>query len=369
LDLHPSQSKLLLTQPITVEEDVEMDKKALALALGQNRTPREAKQWVAKKLKPLMDASQGKLSKSVQSGNPDRRNSRPIFIDDKENEDFQQPPSKKVKKIKSQREIIDLESQTTDEFAPSRRKSAKPRLSDLKEDPKFDAEAVAFFRASLGGETSSKSSRRYADEDEDIYGAPPPGKKTQTRERAGPSNAKQRSIFDAQPDAKRLSFDSPTPRNGTSQNLQKRKREVISSDDESGDDQFKPPPPVVHRNDQAPRVPRETPRVPRESPRASLGEQFDLDILNEVHGPRRERSASVAILNTGVRQRKARGWAWTPEEEASFVSYIEKYGPTWSDIWHSYCQPGDPLHGRTQENLKDKARNLKLRYVRYSILI
>jgi len=63
--------------------------------------------------------------------------------------------------------------------------------------------------------------------------------------------------------------------------------------------------------------------------------------------------------------RKARGWAWTKEQEEFFISQVEEYGPVWADIAARYCKPGKILEGRDQIKLKDKARNIKEKCIRY----
>lgn len=47
------------------------------------------------------------------------------------------------------------------------------------------------------------------------------------------------------------------------------------------------------------------------------------------------------------------------------IDQIEIYGPAWSDIARLHCKPGGRLEGRDQAKLKDKARNLKEKFIKY----
>ena len=47
------------------------------------------------------------------------------------------------------------------------------------------------------------------------------------------------------------------------------------------------------------------------------------------------------------------------------IDQIEIYGPAWADIAGVHCKPGGRLEGRDQAKLKDKARNLKEKFIRY----
>ena len=66
--------------------------------------------------------------------------------------------------------------------------------------------------------------------------------------------------------------------------------------------------------------------------------------------------------------RKGRGFEWTVEQEKFLIEQIELYGPAWADIARKYCRPGMMLEGRDQTKLKDKARNIKEKYIRYDPL-
>ena len=63
--------------------------------------------------------------------------------------------------------------------------------------------------------------------------------------------------------------------------------------------------------------------------------------------------------------RKGRGWEWTKEQEDFLIKQIEDYGTAWRDIAQRYCKVGEIFEGRDQIKLKDKARNIKEKYIRY----
>ena len=47
------------------------------------------------------------------------------------------------------------------------------------------------------------------------------------------------------------------------------------------------------------------------------------------------------------------------------IDQIEVYGPAWADITRANCGPRGELEGRDQAKLKDKARNLKEKFIKY----
>ena len=83
-------------------------------------------------------------------------------------------------------------------------------------------------------------------------------------------------------------------------------------------------------------------------------------ILDRIHGPE---SPSNTIHGSGG-ARKGRGFEWTERQEKFLINQIEVYGPAWADIARVYCKPGQILEGRDQTKLKDKARNIKEKYIR-----
>ena len=192
---------------------------------------------------------------------------------------------------------------------------------------------------------------------------------------------KKRSIFDEQPDARRIYFDSrePSPIPQSAQpppaphQLQrdtppqvppprkrvKTQRPPDPDDDDEEDFQNSPPPPNQERLKQSrASASARRPQVSQDTPtRRIIADQ----ILDRIHG------AAPPTPAMGGHQpvRKGRGWEWTPEQETFLVEQIEQYGPAWADIARHHCQQGGRLEGRDQVKLKDKARNIKEKYIRY----
>jgi hypothetical protein len=184
----------------------------------------------------------------------------------------------------------------------------------------------------------------------------------------------KRSIFDAQPDARRISFDSqgPSPAPQSAQRPRpptespaaepaakrartERARPRAPPETEDDDDDFQEynPPPNQERLRQS----RESASARRPPPPTARNVRED--ILDHLHGmPTPPRPGGAHAV------RKGRGWEWTPEQEAFFIRKIAKYGPAWADLAQLYCKPGKALEGRDQARLKDKARNIKEKCIR-----
>jgi hypothetical protein len=47
------------------------------------------------------------------------------------------------------------------------------------------------------------------------------------------------------------------------------------------------------------------------------------------------------------------------------IKCVQTYGTAWSDIAAHFAKKGGPFEGRTQVQLKDKARNLKNKWIKY----
>jgi len=196
-----------------------------------------------------------------------------------------------------------------------------------------------------------------------------------------PQPTKKRSIFDEQPDARRIYFDSrePSPIPQSAQppppprQLQrdtpppvppprkrvKTQRPPAPADDDEEDFQNSPPPPNQERLKQS-RVSASARRPPvSQAPptRRTIADQ----ILDRIHGP----APPPPAMGGHEPVRKGRGWEWTLEQEMFLVEQIGQYGPAWADIARHHCQRGGKLEGRDQAKLKDKARNIKEKYIRY----
>jgi hypothetical protein len=163
------------------------------------------------------------------------------------------------------------------------------------------------------------------------------------------SLVQKKSIFDVQSDARRISFDSQrnTPRNSPPPQPTRKRHRTPSDDSDSDDFQEYNPPPKSRITALAPRT-TPSPTDPTET------------ILNRIHGAESPRNTIHG--SGGVR--KGRGFEWSERQEKFLISQIEIYGPAWADIARVYCRPGQILEGRDQTKLKDKARNIKEKYIR-----
>jgi hypothetical protein len=84
------------------------------------------------------------------------------------------------------------------------------------------------------------------------------------------------------------------------------------------------------------------------------------EILDRIHGVEGRGFPSAKRV-----QRKGAGFAWSKEEEEFLIRCVGDHGPHWADIMMSYGRTGQIFEGRDQIKLKDKARNLKERMLRY----
>src|SRR5208282_5764870 len=172
----------------------------------------------------------------------------------------------------------------------------------------------------------------------------------------------KKSIFDEQSDARKISFDSQrnTPRNSPppppTRKRQRTPSDESESESESDSDDFQEynPPSDPDRLERS-RISASARRPP--PPPADPTET----ILNRIHGTE---SPRVTIHGSGG-VRKGRGFEWTEQQEKFLIGQIEVYGTAWADIARAYCKPGKILEGRDQTKLKDKARNIKEKYIRY----
>ena len=96
---------------------------------------------------------------------------------------------------------------------------------------------------------------------------------------------------------------------------------------------------------------------------------------NQENNPRPSQLANYkkanlqAKLNTAVRPKKVQSRkAWTDEETERLIRLIEKYGTSWK-LLKERDKPQKVLIHRDQVALKDKARNIKLDFLKYVILI
>ena len=288
------------------DDDDNIDPAQVARILAKNRSPRKAEQWAKTHLTP-------------EKSQPQRRkSSQPLFIPSaSESEDEvqeQESPYQVMLRMTGQAPEIKSGSQT--------RKSKTRREFSSDNGPTIQERRKSFIlekRKSLGVE-------------------------------------KKKSIFDEQSDARKISFDSRkhTPQHSNTPPTRKRQRSH-SNDSDSDEFQDYNPPPNADRLERS--------RVSASSRRPPPPDPVEI-ILNRIHGPESPRN-TVYGSGGGGGTRKGRGFEWTERQEKFLIHQIEVYGPAWADIARAYCKPGEILEGRDQTKLKDKARNIKEKYIRY----
>jgi hypothetical protein len=239
----------------------------------------------------------------------------------------------------------------------------------------------------------------------------------------GLAQPKMKSFVDPQDTAERVLFDSqeyeqpvPERRVATTRRRGIRPTEVLESDEEDGDFQEdnrqidvesrrrqKPPPRPrrQHNNDDKEalasqlNVPPSTQRTPRPKPSPITSPQIrrqqpaertlqqgrrpsqraqtgtpgseEQDRTGYARVKDEARAYSATMLEAKVQRRKP----WTIEESDALIQGIEKYGCSWANIkaWDNAMDEEDRvLRHRDQVALKDKARNMKVDYLRYAIL-
>jgi hypothetical protein len=194
----------------------------------------------------------------------------------------------------------------------------------------------------------------------------------QSRETPIPT-IKKKSLFDEQPDARQVYFDSrepspipqsaqPPPHRQKTPEAPPRKRAKAQPpshhdvDDNDDFERYNPP----QNQELKSRELASTRRPPPQPESPPTARSITDAILNRIHGV----APSPPPANREL-VRKGRGFEWTPEQELFFITQIETYGPAWADIASHHCRRGGMLEGRDQVKLKDKARNIKEKYIRY----
>ena len=323
------------------EDEDELDTVGLARALAQHRSPRDARIWSKKRFSlqsvPGVDnaptSAQPHTTKKATTENGNRQES-PLFIHSDEEQESE-PEDEVEEKPKGDNAYADF-----------------LRLSQ----PKVVSDAS---RRVLKGQTSAKVRRSlHGGTTQPFYAA---------AERLGPHEIpiRKRSLLDPQPDAQKISFDSQSPAPARTPPKRKRDRTPSPTTDE-GNDFFEPFEPSIDEvRKKRGRISSAAPRSGLSAPPLDQGIDDEEDptqrILDRIHGKTRSDPYPTA---TPVR--KGRGYEWTQEQEEFLIDQIEQYGPAWSDIARIYCKPGMIFHGRDQIKLKDKARNIKEKYIRYA---
>lgn len=297
------------------DDDDDIDPAHVARILAQNRSPRKAEEWAKTHFSP----------KQLQQP---RRKSLPIFIpsaseaEEEEQEDQDQDQEDQEDKENPYQVLLRMTGEAPRiQGGSQRRTSARRELSSTVS----DEEQTGHVHRKLSILENRKSL------------------------------VQKKSIFDAQPDARRISFDSQrnTPRNSPPLQPTRKRQRTPSDDSDSDDFQEYNPPPNADRLEKSriaalARRPPSSPTDPTET------------ILNRIHG---DESPRNTIHGSGG-VRKGRGFEWSERQEQFLISQIEIYGPAWADIARVYCRPGQILEGRDQTKLKDKARNIKEKYIR-----
>ena len=203
-----------------------------------------------------------------------------------------------------------------------------------------------------------------------------PRRQTEGSARTAVVNGKKKSLLDEQSDARRISFDSeansPAPQHPLSSPRKRRREPTSSSDDDEDDFQDVNPravdPARPHQSRASSDFRRPVANAAVPSPRI-IADRTE-EILNKIHGhpsngaPTNGRPIAEPHPR-GAPGRKGLGFAWSAEQEQFLVDQIEIYGPAWADIARANCGVGGVLEGRDQAKLKDKARNLKEKFIRY----
>lgn len=225
-------------------------------------------------------------------------------------------------------------------------------------------------------------------------------KRRQDKENRGSQPARPRAFIDPQEEAERIEFDEATQERQSQQVASRRPGSVSRGKrpapvEEDGDEyvsqdegfqtdsrdignrsQRRPPAPVAPRSNGRPnqpsppkraRIASQTTRIP--SSGASRGpspglesEEDDPDSTNhkQVKAIAR-RNVALAKMSIEPRRRKA----WTRAEEAQLQSLIADYGTSWTELKKMDEADGNLLADRDQVALKDKARNMKMAFLKY----
>ena len=185
----------------------------------------------------------------------------------------------------------------------------------------------------------------------------------------------QRRFIDHQANAERMEFDSQKP------NLN---RQASPIDDVSEGEEFQqqhmPPDagPGRHLKPATKRAATESARSQGLSPKkvrmqeASDSRDPDAGRDRQSDGPPASQMDEYLAANAAAKERKA--WqfkppqvrkAWTEEETERLLDLIEEHGTSWKLLKAEDFTAGNILASRDQVALKDKARNMKMDYLKY----
>jgi hypothetical protein len=326
------------------EDDDDVDPRETAFAIAQHRSPTQARKWAKQKF----------TSQTVTRKSPDIPKSA------------QPRHSQKSRKLKGRRveSPLVINSGESESEEVDRRTKGIAKTATIREEEPYDD-----FKRLLQPVRASNNSHSKVHKSSSRVRPPLVERQPQpSYSRNHPTGSKEqathkRSLLDEQPDARKISFDSEsrenTPRRGNIPS-QKRKREPSPPDDECNNE-FQDAHDIPANEERIKRsrttaAARRPESCPLPQPTSSQAPHDDMTewLIRSLHGLPRDEFAV----------RKGRGIEWTVDQENFLVSQIEEYGPAWADIARRYCAPGEILEGRDQEKLKDKARNIKERYIR-----
>ncbi|QDS75779.1 hypothetical protein FKW77_008818 [Venturia effusa] len=232
-------------------------------------------------------------------------------------------------------------------------------------------------------------------------------RRKQDKENKASQSVRPRAFIDPQEEAERVEFDDETQERQSQQAASQRpgsvsrgKRPAPTGVDEDEDvsqdegfqldsreidnrSQRRPPEPVRPRTSSRPdqtsppkraRIASQTTRVPSSRVRrgSSLGSESEQDRrpASTSHKLSQKHVQAVARRNVaknkwGVEPRKRK--AWTDAEEEQLRSLIIENGTGWAELKQIDADDGNILADRDQVALKDKARNMKLAYLKAKI--
>ncbi|KAI9715859.1 MAG: hypothetical protein M1812_005679 [Candelaria pacifica] len=220
---------------------------------------------------------------------------------------------------------------------------------------------------------------------------------------------RKRYFNEAQPTAQRLEFGTGLEDSQASQQAKpvakgkRRANEVVEGEDDEDSDAFQEMDQLLHIESQKAAKPARTSRAPvvvpqsppkRQRVETTLAAVEDLEIDNDSETEqaiRRAVSSRPTSTNTQTANEQAKTdyqkinslakrtvaanilpkvqsrRAWEPEAEQKFLEIIEEHGTSWSHIEKNLKEP--LLAGRSQVNLKDKARNMHFDFLKYVFLL
>lgn len=228
-------------------------------------------------------------------------------------------------------------------------------------------------------------------------------KRRQDKENRGSQPARPRAFIDPQEEAVRVEFDEETQERQSQQVASRRpgsvsrgKRpapvEAEEDEDVSQDEGFqtdsrdignrsqrRPPAPVAPQSNGRPdqpsppkraRIASQTTRTsntraPR-GPSPGLESEEDEPDSTNYQQVKAIARRNVAMAKMGVERKRRK--AWTGAEEAQLQSLIADYGTSWTELKKMDEADGNLLADRDQVALKDKARNMKMAFLKYVTL-